>query len=172
MIVVDISQPSSLAGAKKWLDLLHANSTKVPVILLANKVDLFPSLPITEEDREIMNQWCQENKLSLSWFVVSAARDQGEGDSVKIKGVFDNFAKEVVRAGGMYPVCWFARHDSISYLQIWRWCGMKLTNTDGNQNITMCVQRHSKSKCAHGSWFVVGCRKRTKCAFPSNCSFL
>ena len=95
MIVVDISQPSSLAGAKKWLDLLHANSTKVPVILLANKVDLFPSLPITEEDREKINQWCQDNKLS--WFAVSAAQDQGEGDSVTVAEAFTILSSEVVR---------------------------------------------------------------------------
>jgi len=97
VIVFDITQPSSLLeDAKAWLTDLKAKlKLAVPVILLANKVDLNPSFQITEEDREKINQWCQDNKLS--WFAVSAAQDQGEGDSVTVAEAFTILSSEVVR---------------------------------------------------------------------------
>jgi small GTP-binding protein len=48
--VLDLTRPETLHALHEWLDGIRASVGNVPVIVLANKVDLRDSLAVTDED--------------------------------------------------------------------------------------------------------------------------
>jgi len=84
MIVCDISSRKSFKAVPTWRDTIATTDglEDVPVILLINKVDLRHTVtepkrePMTDEELETLDQFCQNNKL-LKYFYTSAKDGSG-----------------------------------------------------------------------------------------------
>jgi len=71
MIVFDVTREKTFQAVTKWKadidDNLEVDGTSIPVVLLANKIDLAEE-PL---DKEKMERFCKENKF-IGWFETSA----------------------------------------------------------------------------------------------------
>lgn len=71
MIVYDVTREKTFQAVNKWKadidENLEVDGVSIPVVLLANKIDLAEE-PI---DREVMDKFCKDNKF-IGWFETSA----------------------------------------------------------------------------------------------------
>jgi len=71
MIVYDVTRDKTFQAVTKWKadidDNLEVDGVSIPVVLLANKIDLAEQ-PV---DKEVMDKFCKENKF-IGWFETSA----------------------------------------------------------------------------------------------------
>jgi len=71
MIVYDVTRDKTFQAVTKWKadidDNLEVDGVSIPVVLLANKIDLAEE-PL---DKEMMEKFCRENKF-IGWFETSA----------------------------------------------------------------------------------------------------
>jgi len=71
MIVFDVTREKTFQAVTKWKadidDNLEVDGISIPVVLLANKIDLAEE-PL---DKEMMDKFCKENKF-IGWFETSA----------------------------------------------------------------------------------------------------
>jgi len=71
MIVFDVTREKTFQAVTKWKadidDNLEVDGVSIPVVLLANKIDLAEE-PL---DKEVMEKFCRDNKF-IGWFETSA----------------------------------------------------------------------------------------------------
>ena len=75
-VVCDITNQSSLEGAEEWVKLLFSVSGRVPVIFLANKIDLQTSAQFSPEDLNTLVE-----KYGCTFFATSAKNGQNVQES-------------------------------------------------------------------------------------------
>jgi small GTP-binding protein len=86
IIVFDVTRVATFQAVKKWKDDIDnkvtlANGKRLPVILLANKIDLSPEALSSPESKEQMEKYCKENGF-LSWMDTSAKDDTNVSDAI------------------------------------------------------------------------------------------
>lgn len=91
ILVYDVTRRQTFENVEKWVNDLWENSGrdgKVPVVLLANKIDLreegAETVP-TEEGQELAN------KLGIKWFIETSAKT-GEG----VNNAFDKLGQDIL----------------------------------------------------------------------------
>ena len=100
LIVCDITRPKTFANLVEWKDLLINYSSNVPIVFLANKIDLKNDLKISIDDFK------KFAKTENSDYFFTSART-GE----KVNEAFQRLGRLVIKS---QPRCWLEHSDQIA----------------------------------------------------------
>lgn len=86
IVVFDVTRVATFQAVKKWKDDIDnkvtlPNGKRLPVILLANKIDLSPEALSSPESKDQMEKYCKENGF-LCWMDTSAKDDTNVSDAI------------------------------------------------------------------------------------------
>lgn len=86
-VVCDVTRRDTLASVPDWIERLTATAGDLPLILLANKSDLWEDALFGEQELDEISQ-----KLGIPWFITSARTGH------EVEEAFNELAHELVRS--------------------------------------------------------------------------
>eukprot|EP00700_Malawimonas_jakobiformis_P003548 EC726355.1.p1 GENE.EC726355.1~~EC726355.1.p1 ORF type:complete len:208 (+),score=22.71 EC726355.1:74-697(+) len=92
VVVCDVTRPKTVEGARVWRQDISSKLGDIPVMLLANKVDLLDQTHMKELS-EVMDTFCKENAF-FSWHYTSAK------DDVNLSSAFTQLTRQLLKSQG------------------------------------------------------------------------